>query len=267
MRKNKYINLMALFILVLPILSPMPTYAGVTEYQKPNTDMEESSMECEVIYKTTYDFSETIPKYPELDVSAYGYGGTYDGRSHGITVGCNTGSAVILYSSDGKTYTTKRPVYTDVGTYVTYFKVEKDGYAPTVSSATVKITEAEIEYEACDYNGIFDGRTHSIPLSVKTNGCKILYSTDGINYSSRDPEFKESGTYVVYYKISKDNFATVTGSVKVVIKSVDGSNQNNGDVSKVQTGDTSNILFYSILLLVSGTGLLKNEKRKEREKL
>lgn len=258
---------MALFILVLPILSPMPTYAGVTEYQKPNTDMEESSMECEVIYKTTYDFSETIPKYPELDVSAYGYEGTYDGRSHGITVGCNPGSAVILYSSDGKTYTTKRPVYTDVGTYGTYFKVEKDGYAPTVGSAIVKITEAEIEYEAYDYDGIFNGRTHGIPLTVKTNGCKILYSMDGINYSSHEPELKRSGTYIVYYKISKDNYATVTGSVKIAIKSIDGNNQNSGGVSKVQTGDNSNTLFYSILFLASGTGLLKNKKRKEREKL
>ncbi len=247
-----------------------------------------------MIYKSTYDFSEEIPKYPELEVSSSGYEGVYDGESHGITVDCKTEDATILYSTDGKTYTTKKPVYKDAGTYVTYYKIEKDGYATAVGTETVKIKEAVIDFTSNDYVGIYDGKKHSIDLSAKIDGCKILYSEDGINFTSKKPEYKEPGTYVVYYKIMKDNYATVTGSGRVIIKSKDSAvnssnqninnqsnnsqnsnNQNNSSadgnadsgISKVQTGDKNHILLYGAMLIASALGLVKNKRRKEKEKL
>lgn len=253
-----------------------------------------------MIYKSTYDFSEEIPKYPELDVTAYGYEGIYDGKAHGITVDCKNEGATILYSKDGKTYSAKKPEYTDVGTYVTYYKVEKDGYTTATGSEIVKIKEAEIEFDSDDCIVFYDGKDHSIDLSVKTDDCKILYSEDGINYSSKKPEYKEPGTYTVYYKIMRDNYATVTGSSTVTIKAKDNnannSNQNNTNknnnsnrnnasqnsgsqnnssadgnadtdtgISRVQTGDESNIFFYAVMLVVSAFGLTRL-KRKEKRK-
>lgn len=119
-----------------------------------------------------------------------------------------------------------------------------------------------------------------------------MYSEDGINYSSKKPEYKEPGTYTVYYRIMRDNYATVTGSSTVTIKpkdsAVNNSNQNssnknnasqnggsqnnsnhnssgtdgnaNSGISKVQTGDESNIFFYAVMLAASAFGLtrLKN---------
>ena len=270
MKKKKFVGLTALLPLALFNVTALPVYAEVTDFQEADTSTEESSAECEVIYKSTYDFSEEIPKYPELDVTASGYEGIYDGKSHGITVDCKTEGATILYSTDGKTYSTKKPEYTNVGTYVTYYKVEKDGYTATTGSAVVKIKEAEIEFDADDCIVFYDGKNHTIDLSVKTDGCKVLYSEDGINYSSKKPEYKEPGTYTVYYKIMRDNYATVTGSSTVTIKpkdnNVNNSNQNNNNknnasqnggsqnnsnvdgkadkgISRVQTGDESNILF------------------------
>ena len=120
MKKYKFVNGAAVILLSVCCLVPKTATASVTEYQIPDTDLEESSMDCEVIYKSTYDFSETIPKYPELDVSGSGYEGIYDGNPHGIIVDCKTDGADILYSPDGKTYTEKKPFYTDAGTYVTY---------------------------------------------------------------------------------------------------------------------------------------------------
>ena len=295
MKKKKFVGLTALLPLALFDFVSLPVYAEVTDVQTVDTSIEETSAECEVIYKSTYDFSEEIPKYPELDVTASGYEGIYDGKSHGITVDCKTEGATILYSTDGKTYSTKKPEYTNVGTYVTYYKVEKDGYTATTGSAVVKIKEAEIEFDADDCIVFYDGKNHTIDLSVKTDGCKVLYSEDGINYSSKKPEYKELGTYTVYYKIMRDNYATVTGSSTVTIKpkdnNVNNSNQNNNNknnasqnggsqnnsnvdgkadkgISRVQTGDESNILFYSLAFIAAAFGLTKLKGRKEkREKL
>lgn len=289
MKKKKYVGLTALLPLALFNCVSLPVYAEVTDFQTVDTSIEETSAECEVIYKSTYDFSEEIPKYPELDVTAFGYEGVYDGKSHGITVDCKTEGATILYSTDGKTYSTKKPEYTNVGTYVTYYKVEKDGYTTTVGSAVVKIKEATIEFDADDCIVFYDGKNHSIEMDVKTYDCKILYSEDGINYSSKKPEYKEPGTYVVYYKIMRDNYATVTGSSTVTIKEKDGAvndnrqnsnsqknnSQNSGQVdgnadasiSRVQTGDENHIFFYAMMLIASAFGLTRLKKRKEKRKL
>lgn len=294
MKKKKFVGISALLPLVLCNFATLPVYAEVTGLQTIDTGAEETSAECQVIYKSTYDFSEEIPKYPELEVSASGYEGVYDGKPHGITVGCKTDGATILYSTDGKTYSSKKPEYTDAGTYLTYYKVEKDGYTTSTGYEAVRIKEATIEFDADDCITFYDGKNHSIDVSVITDGCKILYSEDGINFTSKKPEYKEPGTYVVYYKIMRDNYATVTGSSTVTIKAKDGAvnsnnqnnnsqnnrSQNNGSqkdnkmdgngedvISRVQTGDDSHILLYSAMFLASVFGLAKNRGRKEKRKL
>mgnify|MGYP002509460850 FL=1 len=240
MKKKKFVGISALLPLVLCNFAVLPVHAEVTGSQTVDTSAEETSAECQVIYKSTYDFSEEIPKYPELDVTAYGYEGIYDGKSHGITVDCKTEGATILYSIDGKNYSRKKPEYTDVGTYVTYYKVEKDGYTTATGSAVVKIKEAEIEFDADDCIVFYDGKNHSIDLSVVTDDCEILYSEDGINYSSKKPEYKEPGTYTVYYKITRDNYATVTGSSTVTIKAKDGTANNGNQNNSNQNSNNKN---------------------------
>ena len=297
MKKKKFVGLTALLPLALSEFVSLPVYAEVTDVQTVDTSIEETSAECEVIYKSTYDFTEEIPKYPELDVTASGYEGIYDGKSHGITVDCKTEGATILYSTDGKTYSAKKPEYKNVGTYVTYYKVEKDGYTTVVGKESVKIKEAEIEFAADDCIVFYDGKNHSIEMDVKTDDCEILYSEDGINYSSKKPEYKEPGTYVVYYKIMRDNYATVTGSSTVTIKEKDSnvnkggqnnnnknnSNKNNANqnkrqngsqtdgnagISRAQTGDESSIFFYAVMLIASAFGLTRLKKNgKEKRKL
>lgn len=241
MKKNKFMSLTVALIPFLFIHSTvMPVFADVGEYQEVDTSKEETSAECQVIYKSTYDFSEEIPKYPLLNVTAYGYEGIYDGKPHGITVDCKTEGATILYSTDGKTYSAKKPEYTDAGTYVTYYRVEKDGYTTTTGYAVVTIKEAVIDYDIDDSPVYYDGGKHSIKITVRTEGCQILYSTDGVNYSSKKPEYKEPGTYNVYYKIMKDNYATVTGSSTVTIKVKDGAVNNSNQNSSNQNSNNKN---------------------------
>lgn len=65
MKKKKFTGITALLPLVLFDLAAMPVSAEVTDYQETGAGLEETKDECQVIYKSTYDFSETIPKYPE----------------------------------------------------------------------------------------------------------------------------------------------------------------------------------------------------------
>lgn len=287
MKKKKFVGIMVLFSLVFLNLTSLSAYAKVTDYQMADTGVEETSAECQVIYKSTYDFSEEIPKYPEVEVSAYGYEGIYDGEYHGISVDCRTEGAIILYSTDGKAYSSKKPEYTDADTYITYYKVEKDGYTTSIGYETVRIKEATIEFDADDCNTFYDGKDHGIDLSAKIDGCNILYSEDGIDFTSKKPEYKEPGTYVVYYKITKDNYATITGSSTVIIKDKEGAvndnrqnsnNQNNNDpnsskvdgiadIPRVQTGDESHIFFYAVIFIASVLGLTTLKRREEKRKL
>lgn len=112
MKKKKFVVITALIPLSLFNFVTLPASAEVAEYQETDAGMEEYSAECQVIYKSTYDFSEEIPKYPKLEVSISGYEGIYDGKPHGINVDCRTDGAAILYSTDGKKFTAKKPVYT-----------------------------------------------------------------------------------------------------------------------------------------------------------
>lgn len=241
MKKKRFVGMAALLPFAFFQVTELNVHAEVADFQTADTSAEETSAECQVIYRSTYDFSEEIPKYSELDVTASGYEGTYDGKYHGISVDCRTESVSILYSADGKTYSRKKPEYREAGTYTTYYRVEKDGYNTTIGSATVRIKEAVIEFDADDCTVLYDGKTHGIYLSVKTGGCQILYSEDGINFSLRKPEYRGAGTYVVHYKIMKDNYVTVTGSKKVVIKESYNGIILPGTEGTVKVGDMINV--------------------------
>lgn len=69
------------------------------------------------------------------------------------------------------------------------------------------------------FSDIYDGQYHSIDLECILEGAEITYSTDGENYVSEKPKFKDVGTYTVYFKVDKQNYKpTVEGSKQVEIK-------------------------------------------------
>ena len=79
-----------------------------------------------------------------MNITAEGYEGTYDTQVHGITVTAPEG-AVVKYKNQEGTYTlTEAPTYTDAGTYEVHYQVTKDNYTTVTSSATVKISKADI---------------------------------------------------------------------------------------------------------------------------
>ena len=79
----------------------------------------------------------------------------------------------------------------------------------------------DLNVTANEYTGTYDGNAHSI--SVISEGNTITYSTDNLTFNSTKPEYKNVGTYTVYYKVTKPGYKTVTGSKQVVINKADGS--------------------------------------------
>ena len=87
-----------------------------------------------------------------------------------------------------------------------------------MTDITLTVESGTIAYTATDYSGTYDGQSHGISVSVNSPAdTAITYSTDGTNYESTNPSFQDAGTYTVYYRITKDNYDTITGSKTVTI--------------------------------------------------
>ena len=83
--------------------------------------------------------------------------------------------------------------------------------------------KAKIIVTANGYTGIYDGQSHGITVSVQEPAeVNIEYgskASDGtISYGTENVTYKNAGSYVVYYKVTGENYEDTTGSAKVVIE-------------------------------------------------
>lgn len=153
-----------------------------------------------------------------MTVSAEGFSGTYDEKTHGITVTVTSPSgATVKYGTAEGSYTlTASPTYTNAGTYTVYYQVTKTDYTTVTGSATVEITKADMTVTAEGYTGIYDGLDHSITVTAPS-GATVKYGTSADNCTETSLSYKEVGTYTIFYEVTKDNYNTVTGSATVDI--------------------------------------------------
>ena len=156
----------------------------------------------------------------EIEYTAGDYFGAYDGVAHSIALDVATEGVAVTYATaeDGE-YTAEKPSFTEPGEYAVWFRLEKEGYATVVGSASVNIMERSIEYSSKGYTGYYDGKSHSISLSVSTPDATVTYATsqDG-EYTAAKPSFTKVGTYTVWYRIEKEHYNTVEGSEVVKIQ-------------------------------------------------
>ena len=70
---------------------------------------------------------------------------------------------------------------------------------------------------ATGYSGVYDGQSHGITVAAPA-GTAVTYSeTENGAYGATNPTYKNAGEYVVYYKVTADGAAPVTGSAVVRI--------------------------------------------------
>ena len=126
------------------------------------------------------------------DVIATGYTGVYDGKAHGITVSAPEGATIKYGTEKGKYDLDKSPTYTDAGTYMVHYQVERTNYATIADSAKVEITKAtpSITFEKDSYSTTY-GETFAAPtpstnpegLTVKataSSNTNVATVTDGV---------------------------------------------------------------------------------------
>ena len=116
--------------------------------------------------------------YGTFTVTDADYIGTYDGQAHGITVDVtNVNDATITYSMDGTEYSETNPAFTNVGTYMVYYKVAKDRYTTVTGEATVTINEKELSVTA-------DNQTIIVGECIDTGKFTVTGLVDGDTFSS-----------------------------------------------------------------------------------
>ena len=99
-----------------------------------------------------------------IDVEGIGWEGDWDGGPHGITVDVKSpDDCTVTYSeAEDGTYSATPVTYTDVGTNMVWFTVEKEGYTPYVGSALVIVrptAESPLPIEAGETSEVFEDYT------------------------------------------------------------------------------------------------------------
>lgn len=108
------------------------------------------------------------------------YSGSYDGKSHQITLNNSTGMSA-RYSTDGSTYSATAPSRTSAGTTTVYVKyIGDDNHADSdVASGTIKITKVSPTISITDEINVVDTNFAGKILSFKSNVAGIVtFSTE-----------------------------------------------------------------------------------------
>ena len=189
-----------------PTYTDVGTYTVYYEVSKENYNSVEGSATVEITKA-------------DMEVTATGYAGTYDGSAHGITVTAPTGATIKYGTTKGSYTQTANPTYTDAGTYTVYYEVTKTGYTTVTGSATVEITKkaAEISYAAdVTKNYGDDPFTNALTDTgdAKANG-KVSYSSSNTAVATIDSDgkvtIKGNGTTTITATVTEEkNYAYAT---------------------------------------------------------
>lgn len=145
----------------------------------------------------------------DMEVSASGFSGTYDGWSHGISVTAPDDATVKYGTTANACDLDNSPKYTNAGTYTIYYEVTKDKYTTVTGSATVKIYKAA---------GSISYSNTTVEHNVSDSAFKETLSLSGsasVSYSSDNPAVATvatDGTVTIVSAGTATITATVTSS-------------------------------------------------------
>lgn len=131
--------------------------------------VEETTEEAtEPVEETTEPTEEEVPS---LTLTAVGYSGVYDGKTHNAsyTVSDPQGTTVTYSVDGGVTWSATAPSIKDVGEVPFLVKAENPNYEPAVSAGTMQVTPATITITTGSAKKTYDGRALT-SRSVKVTG-------------------------------------------------------------------------------------------------
>lgn len=157
---------------------------------------------------------------------------TYNGREQLPEVeatGSTTGGTAITFrygltaeqAADEKRALKTVPAFTNAGIYTVYYTVSAANHDSVSDSFEIEIKNASITgVDAAGYTGSYDGKSHGIKITLTGNAGdgEILYGESEDNCTlTESPVYKNTGSYTVYYTVTKKNFDTISGSATVAI--------------------------------------------------
>lgn len=161
------------------------------------------------VRELTYNGKEQLP---EVTATGSTVGGTAITFHYGLTAEQAADETKALKNA---------PPFKDAGTYTVYYTVSAANHDSVSESFEIEIKNASITgVDAAGYTGIYDGQSHGIKITLTGNAenGKILYGESEDNCTlAESPVYKNTGSYTVYYTVTKKNFDTLSGSATVAI--------------------------------------------------
>lgn len=157
----------------------------------------------------TYNGKEQLP---EVTATGSTIGGTAITFRYGLTAEQAADETQALKTA---------PAFTDAGIYTVYYTASAANHDSVSGSFVIEIKNASITgVDAAGYTGIYDGQSHGIKITLTRNAGdgEILYGESEDNCTlTESPVYKNTGSYTVYYTVTKKNFDTISGSATVAI--------------------------------------------------
>jgi len=196
-----------------------------TDYTVSYTDNTEPGIAALIVtgtgqYTGSFEVPFAIENGKIEGISVKNYKGAYDGKAHTISLSNMPEGATVTYSTEENgIYTETKPTRTNVGTTIVYFTVSKAGYEPYLGTGEIIISALKLSgITAKGYKGSYDGKAHTITLLNIPSGAKVTYATSkNGTYTAKKPTRTNAGTTTVYFKVTKPNYETCSGSKDISI--------------------------------------------------
>ncbi len=147
---------------------------------------------------------------------------TYNGKARALVIAGKAEGGTLLYSTDNKTWSKKRPTATDAGSYTVFYRVKGDADHSDVDTSSLKVTIAKAAPKVTAPKAkklTYNGKAQALVTAGKVGGGKLLYSADNKTWSKKPPTGTKAGSYTVYYKVKgdKNHIDAAAKRVKVTI--------------------------------------------------
>ena len=151
--------------------------------------------------------------------TATDYSTTYDGQPHSISVSVtNPEGAAVTYSTDGITYGSDNPSFSNEGTYTVYYRITKDNYTTVEGSKTVTINKKPVTITAQEQDIVWGKDINQSLYTVSEDGLITGDSIKEITLTPSTTDRTENGTISVSgVKIENAAGADVTANYDITM--------------------------------------------------
>ena len=151
--------------------------------------------------------------------TATDYSTTYDGQPHSISVSvANPEGTAATYSTDGVTYVSDNPSFSNEGTHTVYYRITKDNYTTIEGSKTVTINKKSVTITAKEQDIVWGNDINQSLYTVSEDGLITGDSIKEITLTPSTTARTENGTISVSgVKIENAAGADVTANYDITM--------------------------------------------------